>query len=94
MAIKQSIHTLSSSQSILISPKGVHAGVDITIQNLSSTGFIFIGNTETTLTNFGYRISPGSAWSVELSGKDYIYATTDADGTVAAVFMLNLESGN
>jgi hypothetical protein len=94
MAIRQNIHTLSSSEATLVSPAGVHAGTDITIQNLSSDAYVLIGNSDVSAQEFGYRINPGSAWSVELSGKDAIYATTDVDGTSAAVIMLGLESGN
>ena len=94
MAIKQKVHTLLSSEAILVSPIGVHAGVDITIQNLSETDYVYIGSEEVTSESFGYRLNPGSAWSIELSGRDSIHITTDVDGTNAAVLMLGLESGS
>jgi hypothetical protein len=94
MATRHKIHTLSSSEATLVSPVGVHGGVDITIQNLSSENYVYIGGEGVTSSSFGYRIQPESSWSVELSGKDSIYAITDVDGTETAVIMLSLESGS
>jgi hypothetical protein len=94
MATRHKIYELSSSEATLVSPVGVHGGVDITIQNLSSEEYIYIGGEGVTTSSFGYRIEPRSSWSVELSGKDSIYAATDVNGTEAAVMMLSLESGS
>jgi hypothetical protein len=94
MAIRQSVHTLSTSTAALLSPVGVHAGVDITIQNLSTDKYVYIGTSEVSTSVFGYRIDPGAAWSVELAGNESVYAVSSANGVQAAVFMLALESGN
>ena len=94
MATRHRIHSLLSDEATLVSPVGVHGGVDITIQNLSSENYVYIGGEGVTTSSFGYRIDPMSAWSVELNGKDSIYATTDLDGTEVAVMMLSLESGS
>jgi hypothetical protein len=76
-----------------VSPAGVHSGVDITIQNLSSTNeYIYVGGENVSTFNFGYRLSPGHAISFELPGTDSLYVVSG--GTVeASVIMTNLESG-
>ena len=94
MAIRQNIYELSSSSATLLSPTGVHAGVDITIQNLSVDGYVYIGTQDVSTSVFGYRINPGAAWSVELSGKDSVHAVSDTNGVQVAIFMVGLESGN
>ena len=94
MATRHKVHELSSSEATLVSPVGVHGGVDITIQNLSENDYIYIGGQEVTTSSFGYRIDPKSAWSVELNGNDSLYAVSETDGTLSAVMMLSLESGS
>jgi hypothetical protein len=69
--------------------------MDITIQNVDSAAYVYIGGEDTLNSeNFGYRLNPGSAISFELPGTDALYATTDAEQSYVAVLKTNLESGN
>jgi hypothetical protein len=47
-----------------------------------------------TSSDYGYRLSPDTAWSVELSGKDAIYAISNTNGSQVAVLQTSLELGN
>lgn len=67
--------------------------MDITIQNIDSTAYVFIGASGVTSSDFGYRIAPGAAVSFELPGKDGLYAISDVNGTEVAVIKTNLEIG-
>lgn len=85
---------LSNSSSTLLSPFGTHSGVDITIQNVNSDGYVYIGaSAQVASTNYGYRISPNSAVSFELPGSDALYAIGSTTGLKAAVIITNLDSG-
>ena len=86
--------TLSSSSATLVSPLGIHSGVDITIQNLSSEAYVYLGGEGVTSSSFGYRIPPDSAVSFELPGKDALYAVTSSNGSQVAVLKTGLEVGN
>lgn len=88
------IYTLSNSVATKITPSGIHSGMDITLQNVNETGFIYIGGEGLTSTNFGYRIPAGHAWSVELSGQDDLYAIAETDLMILAKLSVALESGN
>lgn len=76
-----------------ITPDGTHSGMDITIQNVDATRNVYIGADGVTSTNYGYRILPNHAWSVELSGMDDLYICGDAAGQYAAVLKVKLEAG-
>lgn len=92
-----SLISIRAGAATLVSPLGIHSGVDITIQNLSSEAYIYIGGEGVTTSSFGYRIPPDSAVSFELPGKDSLYATTDsaeANGIQVAVLKTGLEVGN
>jgi hypothetical protein len=86
--------TLSSSAATLLTPNGVHSGMDVTIQNVHSTAYVYIGGEGVTSSSYGYRLSPNSAISFELPGKDALYAITGTNGSQIAVIKTNLESGN
>lgn len=85
------IKTLSTSQATRLSPAGTHSGTDITIQNLHHEAYVYIGGPTVTSSDYGFRLTPGSAISFELPPKDSIYAVTDTNSSTVAVFMTGLE---
>jgi hypothetical protein len=86
--------TLSSTSATRLTPIGLHSGMDITIQNIHASAIVYIGGEGVTSSNYGYRLSAGSAWSVELTGQDALYAITNTNGSQVAILNTNLESGN
>ena len=91
---QHSLTTLSSTTAVPLTPNGTHSGIDITIQNVHATAYVYVGGPGVTSSNYGYRISPNNAWSIELPGKDALYAISDTNGSSVAVLITNLESGN
>ena len=85
--------TLSSSAANRLTPLGSHSGMDITIQNIDASAYIYIGGEDVTSSSYGYRLSPGSAISFELPGKDALYAITSTNNSQIAIIKTNLESG-
>jgi hypothetical protein len=89
------IHTLNNTTPVRVGPRPLHSGVDITIQNLDSSAFVYVGVNETLSTiNYGFKILPNSAISFELSGRDTIFAIGSAGSVQAAVLTIGLEEGN
>jgi hypothetical protein len=68
--------------------------MDITIQNIHASAYVYIGGEGVTASSYGYRLSPGTAISFELPGKDALYAITGTNGSQVAVIKTNLESGH
>ncbi len=92
---QHSLITTNSSQSTRVSPYGTHSGVDITIQNVNSAGYIYVGSDElVTSSNYGFRIMPNHSISFELPGRDSLYIIGSTNGLLAAVMITNLESGS
>lgn len=89
-----SLVTLSNTSSVLLSPAGTHNGVDITIQNVNDTAYVYLGTTSSvSSTDFGFRILPNHSISFELPGKDSLYAISNTNGSKAGVITTNLEAG-
>lgn len=91
---EHAIVTLSSTTPTRLTPSGIHSGMDITIQNINTDGFVYIGAEDVSTTNYGYRLSVENDFSLELPGKDAIYAVADATGAQVAVLKTNLEKGS
>jgi hypothetical protein len=91
---QHSLTTLSNSSATLLTPNGIHSGLDITIQNVHASAIVYIGGEGVTSSNYGYRISPNNAWSIELSGLDSLYAISNTDQSQIAVLKTSLELGN
>jgi hypothetical protein len=89
------IYELNNTSPTRVSPQPVHSGVDITIQNLDASEFVYVGvdNTLST-TDYGFKILPNSAISFELPGTDTIFAIASGSSVDAAVLIIDLEAGN
>ena len=86
--------TLSSSTATRLTPARLHSGMDITIQNVHATAYVYVGGEGVTTSSYGYRLSPGSAISFELPGRDALYATTDTNNSQVAIIKTSLETGH
>jgi hypothetical protein len=85
--------TLSNSTAIRLTPNGLHSGMDITIQNVDDSAYVYIGGESVATTSYGYRIAPGHAISWELTGQDALYAISSVNNSKVAILKTNLESG-
>lgn len=85
------IYTLSDSEATRITPNKLHSGMDITIQNINPSGYVYVGGEGVTASDYGFRIMPNHAISFELPGFDELFLIGSADGLEAAVIKINLE---
>jgi hypothetical protein len=68
--------------------------MDITIQNVDGSAYVYLGGEGVTTSDYGYRLQPGSAISFELPGRDAIYAISDTEDSQVAILKTNLEVGH
>ena len=86
--------TLSSTTATRLTPNGLHSGMDITIQNIHESAYVYVGGEEVSASVYGYRIAPGSAFSIELPGQDALYAISTVNSSKVAILQTGLETGN
>jgi len=91
MATEHGLITLSNATATIVTTPGTHSGADVTIQNVDETAIVYLGGIGVTSTDYGFKLTPGAAWSVELASKDHIYAISDTDASEVAVLKVNLE---
>ncbi len=85
------LHVLSDVVATRLTPPGIHSGMDITIQNVNLSGYIYVGGEGVTNSNYGYRISPNASVAWELPEKDTLYAIAETNGLSLAVLKTSLE---
>ena len=88
-----SLKTLSNTTSLRLTPNGVHSGMDITLQNVNDSGYVYVGGSDVSTTNYGFRIMPNHSISFELPGSDSLYAVSSVNAMKVAVLQTNLEAG-
>jgi hypothetical protein len=93
MATTHAVVTLANTTATRLTPMGLHSGMDITIQNIDDSAYVYIGGTNVTAESYGYRLSPNSAISFELPGRDNLFAISDTNESQVAVLKTNLEVG-
>lgn len=86
--------SLSSSSATRLTPNGTHSGRDFTMQNVNDNGYIYIGGQDVTALNYGFRIMPNHSVSIEITGRDSIYAIASGSDMKIAVLQTNLETGS
>lgn len=89
-----SLITLNSSTATRLTPVGLHSGMDITIQNIHESAYVYVGGEEVSASVYGYRIAPGAAFSIELPGQDALYAISSVNSSKVAILQTGLETGN
>jgi hypothetical protein len=89
---QHALTTLSDSEAARITPNGTHSGMDITIQNVDEAAIVYLGGEGVTASDYGFKLTAGAAWSVELPGNDALYAISDTNESQVAVLRLGLES--
>jgi hypothetical protein len=91
VATSHALVTLSNTTATRLTPNGMHSGMDITLQNVHDTAYVYVGAEGVTSSNYGYRIAPGHAISWELPERDELYAISDTNNSKLAVLKTSLE---
>ena len=91
MAIYHDLITLSDSAATELTPGARHSGLDVTIQNVDETAVVYIGGSTVTTSDYGFKLTPGAGFSIELNPNDRLYAISDTNGTNAALLRALLE---
>ena len=86
------IVNLSTTVAVRLTPLGTHSGMDITLQNVNSSGYVYVGAEDVTSSSYGFRILPNHSISFELAGLDSLYAIASSADMDLAVLRIDLES--
>lgn len=85
MQLKHQILTLNSTPQNLVTRETVHSLNTLSVQNIMTTGYAYLGNENVSLTNYGHKLYPGQSFTIELSWSDNLYAIGDSGVKVAVM---------
>lgn len=61
----------------------------LSIQNVMTTGFAYLGNSDVSTTTYGHKLYPGQSFTIELAPNDRVWAVGDS-GVSVAIFNLDI----
>jgi hypothetical protein len=91
MSIAHQLVTLSNSTPTILtvpfaSEPDYSQSLSISIQNLDSSKYAYIGNSGVSSSSYGFRLSPGQSVSFDLAPQDELYAVcSDTSMQVAVI---------
>lgn len=88
MRLRHKIQSLNSTPVNLVIRETTDARNSMSIQNVSNTGFAYLGNESVTTSNFGIKLFPGQIYTIEFAPSDDIWAVGDS-GVQVAVFNID-----
>ena len=91
MATFHDLVTLSNTTETELTPGARHSGLDLTIQNADPSAIVYIGAVGVTTSDYGFKLTPGAGFSIELNPNDRLYAISDTNGSTAALLRALLE---
>lgn len=91
MATFHELLTLSDTTATEVTPGPNHSGVDVTIQNVHETAYVYVGGEGVTAADYGFRIYPGAGVSFEVNPRDRLYVISDTADSQAALIRIFLE---
>ena len=77
--------TLNSTPQNLVTRENVHSVNTLTVQNIMSTGYAYLGNDSVTSSVFGHKLFPGQSFTIELAWSDNLYVVGDEGVQVAVM---------
>lgn len=93
MSLSHNIVAVNSDDAVILTvpsnlEKDYSKSLTISIQNLDSTHFIFLGSSEVTASSYGFRLNPGQTFTADLEPNEEIYAITDTGTTNVATLWI------
>lgn len=87
--IRQEIVALNSTPIDLTVTGVIDPQTAVSIQNIMTTGFAYLGNENVSTTNYGHKLYPGQSFTIELAPNDKLFAVGES-GVSIAKFVLDI----
>jgi hypothetical protein len=87
--INQKIQLLDSTPVDLTYTGLIDPHTVLSVQNIMTTGYAYLGNQNVSSTTYGHKLYPGQSFIIELSPNDKLFAVGDA-GVSVSVFILEM----
>lgn len=90
MQLKHRILTLNTTAQRLNVKEVVDSRCTLSVQNIMSSGYAYLGNESVTNLNYGHKLYPGQSFTIEMANGDSLWAVGDT-GVKVAIFIQDRE---
>lgn len=66
----------------------VQSANTLVVQNNNDSGYLYLGTSTVSSSNYGFKLFPGQAFTIELSAYSHFYAVCSANSMTAAVMVI------
>ena len=66
----------------------VQSASTLVVQNNNDSGYVYLGTSAVSSSNYGFKLFPGQAFTIELSAYGHLYAVSSANAMTAAVMVI------
>lgn len=87
--LRHRIVELTSTPALMTTHEPVDRLNVLSIQNVMTTGFAYLGNSNVSATTYGHKLYPGQSFTIELAPNDRVWAVGDT-GVSVAIFNLDI----
>ena len=88
MQFRHRLITLNGTAQNLVVREATDARNTMSIQNIMSKGFAYLGGPGVTSSNYGHKLYPGQSFTVEMASSDDLWAVGDS-GVQVAIFVMD-----
>lgn len=90
MQLKHRIITLTSTPQRLNIRENIDSRSTLSVQNIMTTGYAYLGNESVTTTVYGHKLYPAQSFTIEMATGDDLWAVGDS-GVQVAIFIQDRE---
>lgn len=69
--------------------ENIKSSFTLIVQNVNTTGYLYLGNAGLTSTNYGFRVSPNQAFTIELPASINLYSLASDANMQAAIMEIH-----
>lgn len=88
--IKNQVKSISNSSATNLDiSENIRSAYTLIVQNINSSGYIYLGDSAVTISNYGFKLYPGQSITIELPSRSKMYAIASISGMTAAVMEID-----
>lgn len=88
--IKNQLKAVSNSSATSLDiAESIRSSYTLVVQNINSSGYIYLGNSSITSSLYGFKLYPGQSFTIELPARSTMYAIASASNMSVAVMEID-----
>lgn len=87
MALTHQLFSINSTAVAVTNHTMFRFPTTVCLQNTSGSAYVYIGASNVSTSNYGFRLDPGQAFTADLGGEDVVYAISNGTVNLAVLYL-------